>query len=469
MDYLNISSEEYTPNISTDQMIFECIIKRINIINNNSNEYPKERILIELSKYFIFLCKYSIEEIISNCLDFLKISFDWWKDFIYFNDNNGFSPIFYLLSNINVTITIIKKFQDCSNCLDVINKYDGSTPLLIAVTFPHTTLDIIKLLVENSASINVENNLKNNIFHFISENSNCKDIQNILEYLYDKSNKLNSVNINNMTPLFYAAYHNKLSIVDFCLKKKCDSNICNLNENTPLMYACMHNNYEMIKLFLDNGAEINKADKQGDIPFMYICGCDNKGTLDLNCIKYMVFRGADIHKVSKDKYYTPLMYACCCTTSFGYHPLFKPNVKIIKYLINIGIDTTKKSIDNKDFVSYLIDRIKMNNYNQLDELINKKYIKINNESILQYIYLTNNKRYKKYLYDNQIIKEIVPKYEECNICKCDLIKGNEILLCSNNHNYHKNCIISWFKTCKNTKCPLCMTYFNFTFDKLLVL
>ena len=62
-------------------------------------------------------------------------------------------------------------------------------------------------------------------------------------------------------------------------------------------------------------------------------------------------------------------------------------------------------------------------------------------------------------------------YQEiCVICQDVLDNGEEQIYrlpeCS--HGYHTNCIMTWFKTCHNTKCPLCMTYFNFTLDKSIL-
>ena len=38
----------------------------------------------------------------------------------------------------------------------------------------------------------------------------------------------------------------------------------------------------------------------------------------------------------------------------------------------------------------------------------------------------------------------------CGICFCKCIS-----ITSCNHSFHEKCLVDWFKTCKNTKCPVC--------------
>ena len=49
------------------------------------------------------------------------------------------------------------------------------------------------------------------------------------------------------------------------------------------------------------------------------------------------------------------------------------------------------------------------------------------------------------------------KYDECGICRSELYGRDLYIECNNNHSYHSCCLLQWFKSCNNFKCPLCMT------------
>ena len=71
--------------------------------------------------------------------------------------------------------------------------------------------------------------------------------------IYVKTHDINE-EINNQTLLYWAAYDNNLSFVDYLLKQGVDVNKKDQHNRTPLMVACYYGFYDIARLLLSHKA-----------------------------------------------------------------------------------------------------------------------------------------------------------------------------------------------------------------------
>ena len=97
-----------------------------------------------------------------------------------------------------------------------------------------------------------ENFNNQDIFTYIDNN----DIKSVKNYI-DSGNDLDiSIqDFNNSTPLIYAAYRNKIEIVELLLNSGVDIDKQNNQGDTALIYAAKNNNRVIIELLLDYHAD----------------------------------------------------------------------------------------------------------------------------------------------------------------------------------------------------------------------
>ena len=96
-------------------------------------------------------------------------------------------------------------------------------------------------------------------------------------------------------------------------------------EKYSLHKACYVGNLEAVKYLVEKGADIHAKDKDSKTPLHCTC---QKG--DLEVVKYLVEKGADINAKSNFDN-TPLIYACQ-----------KGHLKLVKYLVEKGADINAK-------------------------------------------------------------------------------------------------------------------------------
>jgi len=148
--------------------------------------------------------------------------------------------------------------------LEIFDK-SGSTPLVVAVL--HADDDMVEVLVDGGAAINV------------------KSTVNVL-----------------VTPLVYAAsnpdpfkHKANLSILKYLVKNKADINFQSANGRTALMAAAAcsdtSNGYEKAALLVEKGAALDIANDKGETALMLAAGAGNE-----KLVKLLMDKGADAQK-----------------------------------------------------------------------------------------------------------------------------------------------------------------------------
>ena len=120
-------------------------------------------------------------------------------------------------------------------------------------------IDLVKLLVENGADLDIELQRVNSnhmrltpILYAVIQNK-----KNIVSYLINKGvdvdKKLNS----NTTILHHASAHNHVDLVQLIISKDADINSCDTNGMSPLHYASNRGNKKIIEILIAAGANVN--------------------------------------------------------------------------------------------------------------------------------------------------------------------------------------------------------------------
>lgn len=141
----------------------------------------------------------------------------------------------------------------------------------------------------------------------------------------------NSTNVG--TPLWCAAFREKLPIVKLLIHSGADINAVSDSGSTPILSACSViesiSNFQVVKYLACYGADINKQDYDGRT-------CLMRSVYHPNLCKFLLKRGADVN--AKDiKNRTALHFAIEWYFSSYY------SLKVVKLLLKYGADYTIKS------------------------------------------------------------------------------------------------------------------------------
>lgn len=104
---------------------------------------------------------------------------------------------------------------------------------------------------------------KRDILSYVAEYSD----EILLSFLIESGQSApNSVDIDNRTPLSWAAKRGHKGIVKLLLEKGADVNAANRNRRTPLHHASTNGYVDVVKLLLEKGADVNAAQSDGRTP-----------------------------------------------------------------------------------------------------------------------------------------------------------------------------------------------------------
>ena len=91
----------------------------------------------------------------------------------------------------------------------------------------------------------------------------------VVEYITQKTSKINCLNSKGMSPLQLAVRKNRLDLVAILIDNGANINIINKDHRTVMFDAVAENNVEMICTLKLNGCDVNTYDKSGISPLMY--------------------------------------------------------------------------------------------------------------------------------------------------------------------------------------------------------
>lgn len=138
----------------------------------------------------------------------------------------------------------------------------GTTALHNAAYFGN--LEMLKLLMEKGAGIEVKNN--RGMTPLLSACGSPFSATDVLDCLIAAGANLKAADNDGRTALIFSIVYQKTDFVKKLLEQDADINQANLYGMTPLALAAGRGNYTIVKLLLDRGARTEKTDRHGLAP-----------------------------------------------------------------------------------------------------------------------------------------------------------------------------------------------------------
>lgn len=90
-------------------------------------------------------------------------------------------------------------------------------------------------------------------------------------WLDDTKNDANQGDDHGFSPLHWACFSGKTTIVDMLLNRGARINATNMGDDTALHLAASHNHLDCVRLLLKNKADVNALNEHGNTPLHYAC------------------------------------------------------------------------------------------------------------------------------------------------------------------------------------------------------
>ena len=241
------------------------------------------------------------------------------------------------------------------------------TPLTHAVEQEDVNYDIVKLLLDSKAEINMPDKTPWGMkaLHTVC----AKGLVDIAELFVATGADINVKDNGSMVPLHFAARYNQVEMVKYLLNKNAYVHATDNCGKTPLHRAIEERNFDIVELFLEAGADINCADNNGWTPIFHSVFFHH-----IDMVQFLILNGADVnylndydesplHIACSVEMPTPEIYDAISRSSFDFYRRSKKipseelkklmetrigsNLDVIKLLVNAGASVNVKTTDNE--------------------------------------------------------------------------------------------------------------------------
>ena len=192
-------------------------------------------------------------------------------------DDTGMIPIIYASSN--GFIDIVKLLVDKGACVNV----ESDTVALIEAS-KYGYIDIVKFLVEKGADVDYESIESTTALLEVSKYGYI----DIFNFLIENGANININASLSCTPLHYAIQNNHMEIAKLLIGMEVDVNIEDGDGLTPLHYAVKASNRDMIEFLIEKGANINLKSRNAEVALKYPYDKDDEGM-----VEFMLEKGAE--------------------------------------------------------------------------------------------------------------------------------------------------------------------------------
>ncbi len=158
---------------------------------------------------------------------------------------------------------------------------NGYLPLDYAISCG--SADIVQLLIDKGAKVNISDN---DLFLY----SIKYNFKNVVEYLIDEVEDVNTTYSDYGTLLHYAAKKGYEDIVKSLICRNANANIPDVTLKTPLHYATEKGNINIVKLLILGGAHVDAKDIDGRTPLFLAVYNNNEGIVIL-----LIANGANVN------------------------------------------------------------------------------------------------------------------------------------------------------------------------------
>ena len=217
------------------------------------------------------------------------------------------------------------RYDDINKTRSLINKgadvNAGKVPPLITASFKSNT-EIVRMLLENGADTEVENQHGVTPLHWAAEKGN----DDIAEMLIEHGADVNHQSKNGGNPLVSAAMKGNLKIAKMLVEKGADIETENKHGITPLYWAAEKAHEDIAELLIEHGANVNHRTDNGSTP---LSGAAFGGNIKI--VNMLLEKGANVNDENEHGV-TPLFWAA----EKGFE-------EIAESLINHGADVNYRS------------------------------------------------------------------------------------------------------------------------------
>ncbi len=238
------------------------------------------------------------------------------------SDNYNNSPL--ILASMVGFKDIIRMLINNGAIIDQQNN-EKQTALIAAVQ--SNNIDILEILISNGANINLQDNLGFTALIYAAKEGKADMVKTLLR----NGANPNITNYNITTALIYAAKNGHKEIVEMLLKAKVNVNVINSYGVTALINAAINPHTEIIQMLINNGANVNIQDHNGLTVLMYAIDKNHENIVDQ--ILKNVHVNIDIQNNNGD---TALIIA-----------VNNRNTRIVEKLLMANADINIKNKENK--------------------------------------------------------------------------------------------------------------------------
>jgi ankyrin repeat protein len=165
-----------------------------------------------------------------------------------------------------------------------VNVCDRSNSTLLHEAAGSGNIDIIRLLLDRDADVNVLDRCGDSPLH------KAFRYHDAVKLLVDRGADVNARNKSNSTPLHEASGSGNRDVMELLLSLGADINAQDHRGVTPLHEASRYQNFDAMKLLVNGGAEVNVRDKNSSTPLHEASGSGN-----LDVVRLLLGLGADLN------------------------------------------------------------------------------------------------------------------------------------------------------------------------------
>jgi ankyrin repeat protein len=358
-----------------------------------------------------------------------------------------------------------KKIVEDTKDIDL-NIRDDSNNYLIQFIIIYNQVNLIDLLISKKCKIDIIDSDGHSLLFYAIKFNYFSILEKLLNVNYIGFPLIELKDKNKMYPIHYAVIFNNLKILELLVSKNSNVNLKDGSEMTPLMLAIKYKNINIIKYLLKNdNLNINQTNNEGHTALHMACNYENENIVEL----LLENKKIDVNVQDNQNKYTALMYSVALNNynitnmilnnsdinldiQDGYgntviHHAIKENVSMsIIELLDQKIGN-KKIYNTTNINGMTILHLLLENDIQINL---KKYIENTNLNIQNYegntIWHLIGKRWINYITELEIKKNNVFIKNRKNLIVFDMYKENDKfieMLIKSYYNYLKTKKIEW--------------------------
>ena len=364
-----------------------------------------------------------------------------------------------------------KKIVEDTKDIDL-NIRDDSNNYLIQFIIIYNQVNLIDLLISKKCKIDIIDSDGHSLLFYAIKFNYFSILEKLLNVNYIGFPLIELKDKNKMYPIHYAVIFNNLKILELLVTKNSNINLKDGSDMTPLMLAIKSKNINIIKYLLKNdNLNINQTNNEGHTALHMACNYENENIVEL----LLENKKIDVNVQDNQNKYTALMYSVALNNynitnmilnnsninldiQDGYgntviHHAIKENVSMsIIELLDQKIGN-KKIYNTTNINGMTILHLLLENDIQINL---KKYIENTNLNIQNYegntIWHLIGKRWINYITELEIKKNNVFIKNRKNLIAFDMYKENDKfieMLIKSYYNYLKTKKIEWKEDWEN--------------------